>query len=149
MILKIVIILKFSLFILLINTYFSSSLLADEEIPALAKLMVLANSGNAEAQYTVGRQLYNERAFSDARKMAIGYLTDAAQQEHVDAQYYLALIYCKRNGKDFDTDNCLHWLDKAYANGDLRASRLLEEPRINGLRRGQRLRKSIKSLLSW
>ncbi|MFN0391607.1 tetratricopeptide repeat protein, partial [Salmonella enterica subsp. enterica serovar Typhimurium] len=81
---------------------------------SLAQLTELAQSGNSEAQYILGR-LYNDERIdgSEEDKLSFYWLQQAAEQGHCEAQYWLGLRYKDTPTDMKDNTLALFWSEKA------------------------------------
>lgn len=77
-------------------------------------LMEQAESGNAKAQYAIGKHYYQEygNPQNDYSK-AFYWFTKAAEQEHVQAQYYLGQMYDTGRGVEKDSFKAFTLFSKA------------------------------------
>lgn len=85
---------------------------------SLAQLTELAQSGNSEAQYILGR-LYNDERIdgSEEDKLSFYWLQQAAEQGHCEAQYWLGLRYKDTPTDMKDNTLALFWSEKAAQQG--------------------------------
>lgn len=85
---------------------------------SLAQLTELAQSGNSEAQYILGR-LYNDERIdgSEEDKLSFYWLQQAAEQGHCEAQYWLGLRYSDTPTSMKDNAKASYWLEKAAKQG--------------------------------
>lgn len=72
---------------------------------------------------------YNGCGVPQDKEKAVGLWHKAANQNHADAQYNLALCYVKSEGVPQDLEEGVKWLRKAARNGHKEADRLL---RVSG-----------------
>jgi len=87
----------------------------EKPITDLKTLIQTAESGDAIAQYKLGKYFYSEKTISEHYKQATVWLDKSARQGNKQAQYYLA--YCLKYGKGIQTDTtaAFHWLNAATA----------------------------------
>lgn len=76
-----------------------------------------AEQGDVEAQYNLGLMYYEDEDGEEDSRAAI-WFTKAAEQEHVDAQRYLAVIYGDGFGVEKDNNQAIAWLHKAAEQGN-------------------------------
>ena len=111
---------------------FSTSSVAglDEGLAALAKrdyaaaakeLLPLAERGNAEAQYRVGRMVEYGAGFPANKAQAIGWYRKAADQGHASAQQELGAIYASGDGVAQDDAQAVAWFQKSAELGNAAA----------------------------
>lgn len=80
----------------------------------------------AEAQYYIGRCYYYGQGFPmPDYKQAVIWLEKAAKQNYADAQYQLGLCYEKGQGVKQDSKIARKWYEKAAANGNSKAIKML------------------------
>ena len=91
---------------------------------AMPKLRAAAEQGDAEAQMWMGRCCEDGFGAEKDESKAVEWYRKAAEQDHADAQYSLALIL-KRNG---DADEAETLLRKAAEFGHPEAKKLLDAP---------------------
>ncbi|GEM_PF-2329863 len=112
----------------------------------LAKLEVLANLGDAKAQYQLGRSyLTGDGAEKDPRKAAL-WFTKAARKGDVISQRILATMYYNGIGVRKAPAHALRWFRKAAENGDAVAQMALADMYYRGI--GLR-RPNLKQAFHW
>ena len=97
---------------------------------AIAKYKSSAISGNAEAQYQLGKVYYSST--SEAGE-AYNWLLSAARQGHVEAQTDVALLYMFGIGVEKSIEKSVYWYKKAAGNGSYKAIRNLNDLYEEGL----------------
>ncbi len=93
----------------------------------LAKNTKLANAGDAEAQYKLGKAYKTGKHAPINHKKAFKWLKEAANANHASAQYQLANIYydgSKATKKN--TSKAKQWYSKAADNGHKQANKALD-----------------------
>lgn len=85
----------------------------------LRKLHPLALRGDAAAQYKVAR-IYKEYAPTDGNR-AVYWMTKAASQGHVQAQFELAQMYLGSEAIKPDLNQAVHWFQQAANQGYVKA----------------------------
>lgn len=98
----------------------ASSGRSDEEVESrkMAELLQLANGGDSDAQYRVGRLLMMEKDNKQAQRQAIVHLTNAAIGENVAACAYLSTMYATGRGVARNNGEAVRWMKKAADLGD-------------------------------
>lgn len=110
-------------------TMFCASSIAglDEGLAALSKrdyaaaakeLLPLAERGNAEAQYRIGRMYEYGAGFPADKAQAFGWYRKAADQGHASAQQELGAIYASGDGVAQDDAQAVAWFQKSAALGN-------------------------------
>ena len=79
-------------------SYFRSTTNRDDSAPSLKELAPLAASGDAKAQYSLGRLYANGRGVRRDFKVAYDWFERAAKQEHIEARYAIARMYERGDG---------------------------------------------------
>ncbi len=72
-----------------------------------------AESGEANAQYVLGRRYYYGDGVIQDRKKAVAWQTRAADQGHAAAQYVLGLLYLAGEGVDQDSQHAVVWISRS------------------------------------
>jgi len=85
-----------------------------QDIPSLARK---AESGDAEAQYMLGRAYYLGQAVARDYGEALKWFRKAADQSYALAEFSLAGIYVEGNGVPKDADEAVKWLQRAADHG--------------------------------
>ena len=78
----------------------------------------LADKGDADAQYNLGRMYANGRGVPQDYAAAVSWYRKAAEQRHADAQYNLGGMYAKGQGVPQDYVQAHMWWNLAAAKGD-------------------------------
>lgn len=85
----------------------------------------LANKGNAEAQYYVGRVYQAGLGVPKDHKIAMEWYVKAANNGHRDAHHNIATMYIMGWGVPIDTAEAFRWYEKLANNGDADTQLLL------------------------
>lgn len=88
-----------------------------EDDKAFIKNALLAEKGDPEAQYQLGKHCYSNWHFGKA----IGWYTKAAEQGHAEAQYALGAFYSKDDDIEQDWQKAIGWYTKAAEQGHAEA----------------------------
>jgi TPR repeat protein len=88
---------------------------------AMKEYRPLAERGNAEAQYRVGRMLEFGQGVPQDKAQGIAWIRKAAAQNHADAQQELGVIYATGDGVKQDDVQAVEWFRKAATQGDAMA----------------------------
>jgi hypothetical protein len=82
-----------------------------------------ANQGDADAQFNLALFYFQGTGTPQDTKQAVYWYTKAAEQGHVNAQYYLGNIYNEGNGEEAPRDckQAIYWLTKAAEQGHVLA----------------------------
>lgn len=94
---------------------------AEDDVAALRELLPLADAGNIEAQFKVGRIYYRNKAVPRDIEKSILYYKRAASAGFVLAQYNLGNVLIKEKGPNKSVADGIKWLDRAAASGYLPA----------------------------
>ncbi len=86
---------------------------ADKEKPLPKDLKVLAEKGDAQAQYNLGVMYERGDGVPRDFKKAVKWFRKAAEQEFADAQYNLGVMYGAGKGVPKDFKEALKWHQKA------------------------------------
>lgn len=78
-------------------------------------------AGNADALYVVGETIKSIKDVPDRCRVAAWYTSQAAKQNHADAQYSLSLMYERGECNQKDADMASRWLVVAADNGNAAA----------------------------
>ncbi len=99
----------------------------DTDTDEIARLQVLANAGDAAAQYATGMQLrYTPPPIRDDKSLAVEYLAKAAAQGHAGAAFELGRIYDgPLRGKPESRAKALAYFRQAADSGDADAMSML------------------------
>ncbi|MGB5883761.1 MAG: transglycosylase SLT domain-containing protein [Desulfobulbales bacterium] len=100
---------------------------SDEGITSFQVYQPKANQGDADAQFNLALLYYTGLGIPQDRRYAIYWYTKAAEQGHVQAQYYLGKLYNFGYGEEVRQDFKLavYWLTKASEQGLVQAQYLL------------------------
>jgi TPR repeat protein len=85
---------------------------------AAKELRPLAERGNAEAQYRIGRMYEFGKGYPQDKAQGIAWIRRAAAQDHVDAQQELGFIYATGDGVKQDDAQAVAWFRKAATLGN-------------------------------
>src|ERR1700722_586552 len=84
----------------------------------LAKAKTLAEQGDADAEYFLGKSYAKGDGVPQAYSVAAEYYRKAAEQGHVEAENNLAALYANGQGVNQDWVESDKWLRKAAEAGD-------------------------------
>ncbi len=100
---------------------------SDEGITSFQVYQPKANQGDADAQFNLALLYYTGLGIPQDRRYAIYWYTKAAEQGHIQAQYFLGKLYNFGDGKEVRQDFKLavYWLTKAAEQGHIQAQYLL------------------------
>jgi uncharacterized protein len=90
----------------------------DKTIP-FADIFIVAEQGDAEAQFNLGRMYYNGEGVSQDDAEAVKWYRKAADQGHTEAQFNLVEIYSYGEGVQQDFEEAANWYRKAAEQGDI------------------------------
>lgn len=112
---------------------------------AMKEYRPLAERGDAEAQYRVGRMYEFGQGVPQDKAQGIAWVRKAAAQNHVDAQQELGFIYATGDGVKQDDAQAVAWFRKAATQGDATAQYNL------GLlyAKGQGVQKDYAQAIDW
>jgi hypothetical protein len=85
---------------------------------AIKEYRPLAERGNAEAQYRIGRMYEFGKGYPQDKAQGIAWIRKAAAQNHADAQQELGVIYATGDGVKQDDVQAVAWFRKAATQGD-------------------------------
>jgi len=88
---------------------------------AIKEYRPLAERGNAEAQYRIGRMYEFGKGYPQDKAQGIAWIRKAAAQNHADAQQELGFIYATGDGVKQDDVQAVEWFRKAATQGDATA----------------------------
>lgn len=88
---------------------------------AVKELRPLAERGDAEAQYRIGRMYEYGKGYPQNKAQSIVWFKKAAAQNHADAQTELGGIYASGDGVAQDNKLAVEWFEKGAANGNANA----------------------------
>jgi uncharacterized protein len=83
------------------------------KIISFADICILAEQGDAEAQFSLGRIYYNGEGVSRDDAEAVKWYRKAAEQGHTEAQLNLVEIYSYGEGVQQDFAEATNWYRKA------------------------------------
>ena len=114
-------------------------------VTAMREYRPLAERGNAEAQYRVGRMYEFGQGVPQDKAQGIAWVRKAAAQNHADAQQELGFIYATGDGVKQDDAQAAEWFRKAAVHGDATAQYNL------GLlyAKGQGVQKDYVEAIAW
>ncbi len=112
---------------------------------AIKEYRPLAERGNAEAQYRIGRMYEFGKGYTQDKAQGIAWIRKAAAQNHADAQQELGFIYATGDGVKQDDVQAVEWFRKAATSGDATAQYNL------GLlyAKGQGVKKDYTQAIDW
>ncbi len=102
-----------------------------QRLEAVEQLIVLAESGDAKAQYELANYYFNTSDKEGNAKKAFDWMKRSAEQGNADAQCELGFYYESGMGTDIDTEKALSYYQKSAAQNDGTAGQrihLLELP---------------------
>lgn len=76
-----------------------------------------AKTGDVQSQIELAHAYLNGKGVAKNRAHYLKWLTKAAEQNNVDAQYELFQFYSSKSGKYTDMQAACHWAERAKANG--------------------------------
>lgn len=76
-----------------------------------------AKTGDVQSQIELAHAYLNGEGVAKNRAHYLKWLTKAAEQDNVDAQYELFQFYSSKNGKYTDMQAACHWAERAKVNG--------------------------------
>ncbi len=85
---------------------------------AIKEYRPLAERGNAEAQYRIGRLYEFGKGYPQDKAQGIAWIRKAAAQNHADAQQELGVIYATGDGVKRDDVQAVAWFRKAAMQGE-------------------------------
>jgi len=88
---------------------------------AIKEYRPLAERGDAEAQYRIGRLYEFGKGYPKDQAQGIAWIRKAAAQNHADAQQELGVIYATGDGVKQDDVQAVEWFRKAAMQGDATA----------------------------
>ena len=95
-----------------------AALMKRDYAAAAKELLPLAERGNAEAQYRIGRMYEYGAGFPANKAQAIAWYRKAADQSHASAQQELGAIYASGDGVAQDDAQAVAWFQKSAALGN-------------------------------
>jgi hypothetical protein len=97
------------------------ALIRKDYAAAIKEYRPLAERGNAEAQYRIGRMYEFGQGYPQDKAQGIAWVRKAAAQNHADAQQELGFIYAAGDGVKQDNVQAAAWFRKAATQGDATA----------------------------
>ena len=94
------------------------ALIRTDYATAIKEYRPLAERGNAEAQYRIGRMYEFGQGYPQDKAQGITWIRKAAAQNHADAQQELGFIYASGNGVKRDDAQAIDWWRKAATQGN-------------------------------
>jgi len=94
------------------------ALAADAQEPSLTALTSQADSGNANAQFTLGSRYLRGEGVEQDNFAALRWFTLAAESGNANAQYNIAVMYLNGIGVVKDPAQAVTWFVRAADNGD-------------------------------
>ncbi len=121
------------------------ALIRKDYATAIREYRPLAERGNAEAQYRIGRMYEFGQGYPQDKAQGIVWIRKAAAQNHADAQQELGFIYATGDGVKQDDVQAVAWFRKAATQGDATAQYNL------GLlyAKGQGVQKDYAEAIAW
>ena len=92
---------------------------------AIHALIAAAESGDADAQYELGKHYYNGEGVTKNLDKAFKWVKLAADKDHTKAQFMLGYCYYKGNGVTQDYKEAVKWFKLAADKGDADAQDML------------------------
>ena len=99
---------------------------------ALRRLLLLAQQGDADAQFELGRSYTIGRGVAEDDQEAVFWYRKAAEQGHVGGQFGLGLSFAIGVGVPADDREATSWFRKAAEQGDASAQLELGRSYSNG-----------------
>lgn len=116
-----------------------------DSLEAIDYYRIAADRGDTESMFRAGYPLVsNLIATLDERALGVRYLTTAAESGHENGQIRLANYYLK-NGKDFNPDLGLKWLEAAANSGSQRAASQL----VKSYKHGRHVPPDMQKSAEW
>jgi TPR repeat protein len=98
-----------------------AALIKKDYVTAANEYRPLAERGNAEAQYRIGRMYEFGNGYAQDKAQGIAWIRKAAAQGHVDAEQELGVVYATGDGVAQDDVQAVAWFRKAAEHGDATA----------------------------
>ena len=98
-----------------------AALARKDYVTAAKEYRPLAEKGNAEAQYRIGRMYEFGNGYPQDKTQGIAWVRKAADQGHVDAEQELGVVYATGDGVPQDDVQAVAWFRKAAEKGDATA----------------------------
>jgi len=121
------------------------ALIRKDYAAAIKEYRPLAERGNAEAQYRIGRMYEFGQGYPQDKAQGIAWIRKAAAQNHADAQQELGFIYASGDGVKRDDAQAVAWFRKAATQGNATAQYNL------GLlyAKGQGVQEDLAQAIAW
>jgi TPR repeat protein len=100
---------------------------------AIKEWTVMANGGNAEAQFKLGVMIGAGIGVKSDENVAVGWYSKAANQNHAEAAYVMSIAYEKGQGVKKDMAASMQWLKKAAELGSPRGQNALGDCYFDGV----------------
>src|SRR5690349_7527697 len=98
-----------------------AALIKKDYVTAAKEYRPLAEKGDAEAQYRIGRMYEFGNGYPEDKAQGIAWVRKAADQGHVDAEQELGVVYATGDGVAQDDAQAAAWFRKAAEHGDATA----------------------------
>ena len=98
-----------------------AALIKKDYVTAANEYRPLAERGNAEAEYRIGRMYEFGNGYAQDKAQGIAWIRKAAAQGHVDAEQELGVVYATGDGVAQDDVQAVAWFRKAAEHGDATA----------------------------
>ena len=95
-----------------------AALARKDYVTAANEYRPLAERGDAEAQYRIGRMYEFGNGYAQDKAQGIAWVRKAAAQGHVDAEQELGVVYATGDGIPQDDAQAVAWFRKAAEHGD-------------------------------
>jgi hypothetical protein len=98
-----------------------AALIKKDYVTAANEYRPLAERGDAEAQYRIGRMYEFGNGYPEDKAQGIAWIRKAAAQGHADAEQELGVVYATGDGVAQDDVQAVAWFRKAAEHGDATA----------------------------
>jgi len=98
-----------------------AALIKKDYATAAKEYRPLAERGDAEAQYRIGRMYEFGNGYPEDKAQGIAWIRKAAAQGHADAEQELGVVYATGDGVPQDDVQAVSWFRKAAEHGDATA----------------------------
>ena len=98
-----------------------AALIRKDYATAAKEYRPLAERGDAEAQYRIGRMYEFGNGYPEDKAQGIAWIRKAAAQGHADAEQELGVVYATGDGVAQDDEQAVAWFRKAAEHGDATA----------------------------
>ena len=98
-----------------------AALIKKDYVTAANEYRPLAERGDAEAQYRIGRMYEFGNGYPQDKAQGIAWIRKAAAQGHADAEQELGVVYATGDGVTQDDVQAVAWFRKAAEHGDATA----------------------------